>query len=340
MEKHSVAIMVGEIIMSQDTQSRKWQITINNPLDKGFSHDKIKQELSQLKSVIYWCMADETGEKQTHHTHIYACFSSAVRFSTLKNKFNTAHIEMARGSSQQNRDYIAKEGKWENDAKHGTKIPGTFDESGEMPIERQGARNDLADLLDQIKNGASDCEIIEDNPDHILHIERIERVRQSFRREEYKNTFRLLEVTYIYGLTATGKTRSVMEMHGYENVYRVTDYKHPFDGYSGQDILLIDEFDSQFPIQLMLNLLDGYPLELPCRYSNKQACYTKVYIISNIELFEQYAYEKAHEPNTYKAFLRRIHKIIKFPLEYVQETLGTDFKGSNIIDGSEDDVAF
>ena len=27
----------------KDSQSRKWMITINNPLDKGFSHDKIKE---------------------------------------------------------------------------------------------------------------------------------------------------------------------------------------------------------------------------------------------------------------------------------------------------------
>ena len=27
----------------KDTTCRKWMITINNPLDKGFSHDKIKE---------------------------------------------------------------------------------------------------------------------------------------------------------------------------------------------------------------------------------------------------------------------------------------------------------
>lgn len=32
------------------------------------------------------------------------------------------------------------------------------------------------------------------------------------------------------------------------------------------------------------NILDGYPLELPCRYANKQACYTEVYLVSNLPL--------------------------------------------------------
>ncbi len=38
----------------------------------------------------------------------------------------------------------------------------------------------------------------------------------------------------------------------------------------------------------MLNYLDGYPLKLEARYSDKTACYTKLYIISNISLEEQY----------------------------------------------------
>ena len=28
--------------MAKDTQSRKWQLTINNPVEHGFTHDKIK----------------------------------------------------------------------------------------------------------------------------------------------------------------------------------------------------------------------------------------------------------------------------------------------------------
>ena len=37
-------------------------------------------------------------------------------------------------------------------------------------------------------------------------------------------------------------------------------------------------------IDNMLKYLDGHPIELPSRYFNKTACYTRVYIITNIEL--------------------------------------------------------
>ena len=71
--------------MASDSQSRKWQITINNPVDKGFTHDRLKELLSGMKSVIYWCMADEIGEEGTHHTHLYLQGRGGINFSTIKN---------------------------------------------------------------------------------------------------------------------------------------------------------------------------------------------------------------------------------------------------------------
>jgi len=103
-----------------------------------------------------------------------------------------------------------------------------------------------------------------------------------------------------------------MESHGYENVYRVTNYLHPFDRYAAQKVILFDEFHSSIKIEEMLNLLDGYPLSLPCRYADKQACYTEVYIISNIELKHQYPEQQKKTAFVYAAFLRRIHKVVHY----------------------------
>lgn len=296
----------------KDTRSRKWQITINNPQEKGFTHEVIKENLSEIKSLVYWCMADEVGENGTYHTHIYIALSNAIRFSTLKNKFEGAHFEMAKGTSQQNRDYVFKVGKWEKDKKKETNLPETQEEFGEMPIERQGRRNDLHDLYDMVKAGMSNFEILENEPSYMLQIDKIERVRQIVREEKYKNTFRQVDVVYIFGPTGTGKTRAIMDDYGYENVYRCTDYKNPFDGYKGQDVIVFEEFRSSLKIQDMLNYLDGYPLVLPCRYSNKVACYTKVFIITNIDLSQQYETVQEEYPETWNAFMRRIEAIFEF----------------------------
>lgn len=219
---------------------------------------------------------------------------------------------MARGTSEQNRDYVFKNGKYEKE-KGVTKLPDTQEEFGEMPLERQGARNDINDLYDMIKDGMSDYEIFEENPNYILQIDTLEKVRQTFRQNEYKSKVREIIVTYIWGKSGTGKTHGVMNKYGFENVYRVTNYSHGgFDGYRGQDVIIFEEFYSNFKIQDMLNYLDCYPLELPCRYTNKVACFTKIYIISNIDLFQQYLNIQVEYPETWTAFLRRINKVIEY----------------------------
>jgi hypothetical protein len=81
---------------------------------------------------------------------------------------------------------------------------------------------------------------------------------------------------------------------------------------AGQDVLVFEEFNSQVDIEEMLNYLDIYPLSLPARYSDKVACFTKVYITSNQPLYMQYKFEQMNRLKTWEAFLRRIHKVIEF----------------------------
>ena len=75
---------------------------------------------------------------------------------------------------------------------------------------------------------------------------------------------------------------------------------------------MFEEFNSQIPIEDMLNYLDIYPLNLPARYNDRTACYTKVYITSNISLYEQYKDVQIYRPETWRAFLRRIDKIYEY----------------------------
>ena len=164
-----------------DTQSRKYQLTINNPLDKQLDHDAIKVKLAQLKSAVYWCMADEVGlETQTPHTHIYIQLRSPTRFSRIKKLFPDAHIEQARGSAAENKAYVQKSGKWADDSKADTSVPGSFEEWGELPDEPgPGYRSDIAQLYSMIVDGMSNSEIMAANPELAAHISRMELIRQS-----------------------------------------------------------------------------------------------------------------------------------------------------------------
>lgn len=296
-------------VKSKDPQANKYQLTINNPADHGLTHEEIKKILTNdFSTAVYGCMADEKGE--TYHTHILICFSSRVRFSKVKRHFPSAHIEIVKGTVTDNVNYIKKSGKWENDEKHGTQIEGTFEEWGTRPPDSAGKNSDMTDLYQLVKEGLSNADIIALNQDYILHIDKLDKLRTTLLIDENKRNRRLdLRVTYIYGKTGTGKTRGVLDEFGDENVYRVTDYDHPFDGYECQSVILFDEFRSSLPIKDMLNYLDIYPIQLPARYANKFACYQKVFIISNWKLEDQYSELQKHDKESWQAFLRRIHQV-------------------------------
>ena len=177
-----------------DSQSRKYLLTANDPIPKGLDHDKIIEILMGFKGIQYFCMADEQGS--CYHTHIYAVFRSPVRFSTIQKRFDSkVRIDTAYGDSATCRAYVAKEGeKWEGSDKQATRIEGSFYEWGEMPAEHQGARNDLTFLYEMVKEGYSNYEILENNPDFMLRLTDIERARQTIKSEENRNIFRELEV--------------------------------------------------------------------------------------------------------------------------------------------------
>lgn len=309
------------------TAARRWLVTINNPTDKGLTHDAIKDVMAHGQVTDYWCMCDEIGDEcETLHTHLYIVFQRPARFSTLRAKFQNSHLDRPNGTSAECRAYVLKDGPKFNkqpDGKYhyvdskkqehdGTNYSDTFEEQGELPDEHQGKRTDIDRLFTMIQDGLDNYEILSQSPAYMDKLTAIERTRQILIEKQYREEFRTLEVTYIYGPPRTGKTRSVMDEYGYSGVCRVTDYKHPFDNYRGQDVLLLDEYRNGIKISEILPLLEGYPVELPCRYANKQACFTKVYIVSNEPLEFQYSNIRFDNPDTYKAWLARINRIRVF----------------------------
>jgi len=301
--------------MANNTQSRKWSLVLNNPLDYGLNHDAVT-EILQRFCPEYFCMADEIAQTGTYHTHVFLYSSSPMRFSTIKNRFPTAHIEKAYGSARENRDYILKTGKWAESEKAETSVEGSFLEWGKLPTEKEEKAPQMVRLLENLRDGKSTTEIIDETPNLAFRVRDIDTLRQTLLAERYAVENRMLEVSYLYGAAGTGKTRSIYDRHNPRDIYRVTNYRSgkgiSFDGYAGQDVLVFEEFHSQIQIEDMLNFLDIYPLALPARYSDKTACYTKVYMTSNQPLSRQYRDVQINRPETWRAFLRRIHMLIEY----------------------------
>lgn len=295
--------------MEKDSKSQKYLLTINNPKEKRWSHEKIKETLlTKFKTFEYACMSDECGS--TYHTHCFVTFTSRVRFSMIKKHFPEAHIDIAKGTITDNINYVSKKGKWEDTDKSETRIEGTLEEFGSRPSESRGLRQDMTELYEMVLDGMSNAQILSTNQDYIMQIDKLDKLRTTILMEKYENDIRNVHVTYISGKTGTGKTSGVLKKHGASNVYRVTDYKHPFDGYKCQPVICFDEFQSALGIEMMRNYCDIYPIELPARYANKFACYTEIYIISNWSLEMQYEHEQKISKDSWEAFLRRINQVI------------------------------
>lgn len=332
------------IAIATDKQSRRFQLTINNPVP-DFTHAKIKEILAtKFKSFSYAAMVDEIGiQEQTPHTHIYVSFTNGVRFSTIKKYFSTAHIESARGSVKQNLEYLQKTGKWLETEKSETTIDGTFEELGERPRENKGRRGDLEELYHMIvEENLQNADILRINNDYILQIDKLDKIRTMHLQDKFRGTRRLdLETTYVFGTTGAGKSRNILDTYGDENVYRITDYSHPWDNYQCEPVVVFEEFRSSLSMQEMLNYLDIYPIQLKARYSNKYACFNKIFICTNWKLEKQYEYEQHNDIESWEALLRRIHKIKEYTkdgiIEYssVEKYMNRDSRFTSITELSE-----
>ena len=296
-----------------NSRSTGWMLRISYLDIEPTSDNELSRQLEKLEDVQYYIFQlEKGGETETLHHQIYVLFGKRKYFSWLKEQFPRAHIEQRRGSHIQAKEYCSKTD---------TRVSPTNEWGDE---NEQGKRTDLSDILDMIYEGRSINDIINTYPSQYLRYRNnIEHLYERHKSELTLKTFRQLQVTYVYGKTGVGKTSTVMKHYGFDKVYRITDYKHPFDTYQGQDIIIFDEFHSQIKIELMLNLLDGYPLKLPARYNDKTAQYKQVYIISNEPLDKQYPNVQKHYQDTFNALRRRIHNI--YTMEQLQIHLQLPF---------------
>ena len=276
---------------SKDKKSRSWVFTLSA---EHVSEEELIKELNGYT----WIGQLERGEGGYEHYQGYIENATPIRFSTLKKKFPTIHLEVRKGTQLQAYEYATKE-----ETRAG-RILGNMEKPHEE--QKRGRGKTLEKLHERIRNGEKVDDIIQTSPEAIPHYRNLRELENVVQRTAArKNTYRDVRVNYLYGKTGVGKTRYVHETYAGE-LFRVTDYKHPFDNYSGEKVLVLDEFNSQLPIEMMLNLLDGYPTELPARFYNKWAAHDEVWIISNLKLEEMYPAVQESSPEQWEAFLRRI----------------------------------
>lgn len=245
---------------------------------------------------------EEGGHTGYRHYQLFMQATSRIRLSTVRARLEKKHgihvnyIEPRRYSVASCVAYVSKK----ETRQAGPFIHGDFDMH-----EDQGKRTDLEELRDAVVKGASVNEILND-PELSLKAARfmpwLEKMVGAQQAARFSQEDREVTVHYLWGRPGLGKTRSVLDGDR-SQIFRVTNYEHPFDDYSGQSTLVLDEFAGQLPFQLLLNVLDRYPCKLPCRFHDTWAGWTTVWIISNKPLERQY---QDVEPQVRAALDRRI----------------------------------
>lgn len=183
------------------------------------------------------------------------------------------HIEVSRGSADQNKAYCSKTE---------SAIADSFFEWGE-PM-KQGERSDLAQYVDAVKQGADEYTLMSEHTATWAKYHSLaNRVRQVVAKRNQAD--RPLKVSWLFGAPGTGKTHTALaEARATGQRFFIAPSLQWFDGYEGEEILIIDDLSPQtfnHHRDFVLRLLDKYPLQLPIKGSFVTAMYTTVYITSN-----------------------------------------------------------
>ena len=287
--------------MEDSKMARRWLLTINNPEQ---TDEEMVQYIKSLEHIRYAAFQREKGEeKGTIHFQLFLIFSVGKRFNTIKNYFPTSHIEKAQGTNVQCRDYCTKTD---------TRVSGPY-EIGLFAEER--SRTDIKSFYELLDAGASDIQLRDLFPSLFLkEFNKLPKLRTTKSDEIYKKQERDVEVTYIYGPSGSGKTTYVRDLIRDKDYFYVDTFDNSaFTGYQNEDILVIDEFkgEKQFNIQFMNRLLDFSPFKLRGLNFLGQACFTKVYIISNFHYKQLYKQEQEENISQYNGFVRRLNKVIR-----------------------------
>lgn len=280
--------------MATTDRSRSWILT----LPAEYYTKEYTEEA--LNKYTYVGQLEKGAESGYLHWQIYIENETQIAFKTLAKKFPKGHFETRLGSRQQAYDYVTKQ-----DTAQGVKI-----ENGEIDLDStQGQRNDLQRLSFEILYGnRSASDLILTEPSALNHYKKLEKLQLERDNARWTNTWRDIDVHYLSGPSRVGKTRRIYAKYG-GSMFRVTDYRHPFDSYRGQAVLVLDEFRSQIDFSLVLDLLDGHPLELPCRFGNRWAAYTTVWVVSNRKLEQQYIDLHDYHPEDWDPFIKRFHSV-------------------------------
>lgn len=291
---------------SHSMTSRRWVYTIFEEDDGDFKiFDDYERDLRAhaafrgLSHQLEQCPT--TGRV---HLQGYVEFEKPQRLAALKRLSSTAHFEAAKGSRAQCVAYTSK-----TETRFPESTPTT--DAVLLGSTGQGKRNDLLDTTLAIVNGElSRDDVFTTRPDLVCKYSKGINELLSFRAQRDRGGQRDVSVEVLHGDAGSGKTRYAYGRAGPDDVYILVQGNGGalwWDGYSGQSVLIIDDFYGWLPHAVLLRILDRYPLKIDIKGSSTYAAWTEVYITSNRH--PSTWYNKAFPWHEDQALQRRIGRI-------------------------------
>lgn len=258
--------------------ARNWCFTLNVQDELASSEPRWDSS-----SMVYLCFQQERAPStgQLHYQGLVS-LKRPARMSRVKELLPGAHLEVCR-------DFFAA---IDYCFKSDTRVPGTEPvEYGDWSkgVPHQGRRSDLIEVAALVDRGASRSDIAYEYPSVVIRygagVERLARWQgSSAPLSTLRDRSRSVEVTVYYGPTGTGKTRAVYDAHPI--LYAKPPEHKWWDGYSGQDVVLVDDFDGRTGkdgmwITYWLRVCDRYPIMVETKGGQVNLLATKFYFTSN-----------------------------------------------------------
>lgn len=240
-----------------------------------------------------------------YHLHDVVTYEKARRRNAVSKDFGNCHVEEMRGTKEQAEDYIQKRGKFEE---KGELILATFGNIENIQ-NNSGKRTDLANF---------DALCMTDNfniNDYLLlnvtneREERYLEKRYARIMTKLNKKWRNVNVIYVEGEAGAGKSRNAFERYPDAFKASVADKtSFPFNGYHGEKVLWLDELRAGvFTHAELMQILDGYPLNVDVKYGQFPACWDTVLITTAYPFNDWYSNDKFEGNENKKAqFQRRI----------------------------------
>ena len=235
-------------------QSKYWIVTLNNPAKT----DEVYRE-QFISGGAKFTFQRECGSNGTYHIQAFLWLASRRRRTAITELFGTGekpHCEPCKDPRSAEK-YCRKE-----ETRHSG--PYTNIEETEIACIGQGSRTEIAAACQAIREGARmETVAAQHSETYVKYFQCLVQLHAVF---QPKRCFKTI-VLWLYGEAGSGKSRCARQVarsaegNGWTYYSKAGSNKW-FDGYSGDHCLIWDELTDEFPITLLLQILDCYELQV------------------------------------------------------------------------------